>query len=113
MTDHERTSTEIHKARGDGPRLGESLGHDCPRGVLPHRCTFQRGTAGQAAETTGAHPLGMKIMPDSALHAWFRWRRSGGCCAKEFHLDRAAPLEEFPLAALAHKAKRYFSYSFL
>jgi len=55
----------------------------------------------------------MKIMPDSALHAWFRWRRSGGCCAKDFHLDRAAPLEEFPLAALAHKAKRYFSYSFL
>ena len=25
-----------------------------PRGILPHRCAFQRGTVGQTAETTGS-----------------------------------------------------------
>jgi hypothetical protein len=33
--------------------------NDCARGVLPHRCAFQRGTHCQTAETTGAHELGV------------------------------------------------------
>ncbi len=55
--------------RGTDHAWENRSGHDCARGVLPHRCAFQRGAAGQAAEATGAHELGTYFI-------WIEPRRS-------------------------------------